>query len=151
MKLSTAEFNVLNKIATKSKMDCWFYIVEDKDNDVILDCETGEKRSLYNGINMLADDITSLDDYNLTTDEKLCFTTLMYKLEANNNAEQSKWKAFLINALTLISDICGDMYLIDELGMTEEDYYELTGEQYEGYMYLPDEEEDYIVEGEESE
>lgn len=148
MKLSTAEFNVLNKIATKSKMDCWFYIAEDKNDDVILDCETGEKRSLYDGINMLADGITSLDDYGLTADEKLCFTTLMYKLEANNNIEQSKWKVFLINALALLGDICGDMYLLDDLGMTEEDYYELTGEQYEGYMYLPDEE-NYIAEEEE--
>lgn len=141
MKLLTTEFNVLNKIATKSKMDCWFYIVEDKDDDIILDSETGEKLSLYNGINMLADGMTSLDDYELTTEEKLCFTTLMYKLEVAHKEKQPDYKRYLFNALCALGEIYGDVdiSLLDELEMTEEDYYEVTGEQ--AYILEPDEEE----------
>lgn len=132
MKLLTTEFNVLNKIATKSKMDCWFYIAEDRDDDVILDCETGEKLSLYDGINMLADGMTSMDDYELTDNEKIIFTTLMYKLEAHRNNQLISREIALGNALIMLEEMWGNDYIthlqiLDELGIDENDYEEVVG------------------------
>ena len=33
MKFTNEEYNVLNKIATESKMDCWFSIADDDNED----------------------------------------------------------------------------------------------------------------------
>ena len=45
-RLTGDEYNALNQIASKTKMDCWFYILEEDERDVILDLENDKKLSL---------------------------------------------------------------------------------------------------------
>ena len=45
-RLTGDEYNALNQIASKIKMDCWFYILEEDERDVILDLENDKKLSL---------------------------------------------------------------------------------------------------------
>lgn len=33
MKLTVSEYNILNQIADKTKMDCWFWLFQDKVGD----------------------------------------------------------------------------------------------------------------------
>jgi hypothetical protein len=81
MKFSNEEYNVLNKIATKSKMDCWFSITQDEnEEDYILDLENGSKLSIYEGVGQLVDGMTNYADYDLTKDEIETFENLIDEL-----------------------------------------------------------------------
>lgn len=84
-KLTDDEYNVLNKIASKSKMDCWFWIETDENGeDFILDLENDDERlSLRDGIMQLCDGMTSCSDYELTADELAVFGNLLIKLLLN--------------------------------------------------------------------
>lgn len=81
MKLTAEEYNVLVKIADRSKMDCWFLIDQDKDgDDYINDLENGEKLSLEDGIGDLVDGMTDYEDYCLTRNEIRTFEDLLINL-----------------------------------------------------------------------
>ena len=81
MKLSNEAYNALNTIAEKTKMDCWFWIEERENEDVIQDLENGEYLTLEVGLSQFAEGIIDpLDEYGLTEDEKKDVTELFYNL-----------------------------------------------------------------------
>jgi hypothetical protein len=52
--LTTAQYDVLDKIARRTKMDCWFFIEQDPSGyDYILDLEENERIDLSDGIEQL--------------------------------------------------------------------------------------------------
>lgn len=53
IRLSNDEFNALNKIATATKMDCWFWPKKWGPIDIILDLENNTRMSLRDGISQL--------------------------------------------------------------------------------------------------
>lgn len=81
MKLTSSEFNVINKIARKSKMDCWFCIKERKRNEVeynyVFDCENNKGMSLRQGIKQLIDGIIEENILELTEYEKYILIKLL--------------------------------------------------------------------------
>ena len=81
MKLTSSEFDVINKIARKSKMDCWFCIKEGKNNgedyDYVFDCENGKKISLRQGIKQLIDGVIEENILELTEYEKYILIKLL--------------------------------------------------------------------------
>ena len=127
-KLSNEEFNVLNKISSKSKMDCWFYLKQDKDgNDYVYDLEQSKELSLTDGISMLDNSITSIDDYELSEDEKCIYISLIYKINSNFFPSISRLKTLLANALIMLEEAHCYTTLIGtdleiELGITQEEY-----------------------------
>lgn len=93
MTLTVQEYNVLNKIATKSKMDCWFWLKQDKNgNDYVYDIEEGKRMSLKKGVWQLADgfffDYTEKERntlLDLDEEEIQVFRELLVKLKINEN------------------------------------------------------------------
>lgn len=54
MTLTTAQYSVLNKIARRTKMDCWFLIKQDKNgDDYVFDIEECASIELADGVNGL--------------------------------------------------------------------------------------------------
>lgn len=79
MILTESEYTVLDKIATKSKMDCWFQIRQDNGEDYVYDLEEGKRLSLKEGVNMLSEGV----DYALCglTPEEICvYESLLIQL-----------------------------------------------------------------------
>lgn len=69
-KLSADEFNGLNKIASSTKMDCWFYIMEELGRDVIWDIENNRILSMEEGVSQLMEGMVDpMTEYGLTEDE----------------------------------------------------------------------------------
>ena len=80
-KLSDDEFNGLNKIASSTKMDCWFYIKQNKKGqDYVFDIENGKRLSLKCGIKQLIDGVIDTDIFELSDDEKFILIALLGKL-----------------------------------------------------------------------
>ena len=81
MRLADNEFNVLNKIATESKMDCWFCLAQDKrGNDYVLDIENDCRMTINQGVSELVEGMTDYEDYNMTKEEIETFEGLLDKL-----------------------------------------------------------------------
>lgn len=82
--LTDAEFNVLNKIAEETGMDCWFSIKQDgHGTDYVWDCEEGKRMCLKTGIGMLCEGLDCQDNYDncyLTESEDMIFKELLEKL-----------------------------------------------------------------------
>lgn len=76
--LTVEEANVLDLISSRSKMDCWFWINED--GTAINDLEEGTTLSLYEGISMLNDGLTDLEDYDLSCEEIEIYLKILEKL-----------------------------------------------------------------------
>ena len=54
MTLTAAQYGVLDKIARRTKMDCWFLIKQDKNgDDYVYDLEEGASIELADGVNGL--------------------------------------------------------------------------------------------------
>lgn len=69
-KLSDNEFNGLNKIASSTKMDCWFYIMEEVGRDVIWDIENNRILSMEEGVSQLVEGMVDpITEYGLNKDE----------------------------------------------------------------------------------
>ena len=63
MTLSSEEYNLLTKIARKSKIDCWFLIKQTKKGeDYVYDLENRKKISLRTGIRQLMEGIEDMYD-----------------------------------------------------------------------------------------
>ena len=80
--LSTDEFNALNKIASATKMDCWFYIEEQNGIDYIYDLENDCQLDLKEAVMMLFEGMVEpVEDefYNLTKVEIDAFNNLVKK------------------------------------------------------------------------
>ena len=83
--LVDAEYNVLNKIASKTKMECWFCLKQDKHGtDYVWDLEERKRRCLKTGIMQLLEGIDCQESYNnccLTDTEYMIFRELLKKLK----------------------------------------------------------------------
>ena len=81
MTLTNSEYKLLNKIARKTKMDCWFYIKQNKKKqDYVFDIENGKRLSLKCGIKQLIDGVIDTDIFELSDDEKFILIALLGKL-----------------------------------------------------------------------
>lgn len=83
--LTDAEYNVLNKIAERTGMDCWFYIKQDGHGvDYVWDCEENKRMCLKTGIGMLCEGLDCQENYDncwLEWHEKVSFRNLLAKLK----------------------------------------------------------------------
>ena len=79
MRLTNEEANVLDLIATRSKMDCWFFLGEDKLGRIYFyDLEEGSRRRpLKDGISDLAEGMTGYTNYSLTEEEIKVFEGIL--------------------------------------------------------------------------
>ena len=81
MKLSDNAYNGLNKIAEKTKMDCWFFIRVVGEDDEVFDLENGEFLPMEVALSQFAEGIIDpLEEYGLTEDEKKDVTELFDNL-----------------------------------------------------------------------
>lgn len=79
--LTNEECNILDQIASKSKMDCWFWIEETDDGHVIHDLEADKKMPLWLGISQLLEGITeNADFYGLSEKQVFVFENLLKRL-----------------------------------------------------------------------
>ena len=82
--LTGEEYNVLNKIASKTKMDCWFSIEQGDDGkDYVYDIENGCRVTLVTGVDQLLEGIDCVENYkhcNLTREEEYILDELLRKL-----------------------------------------------------------------------
>lgn len=79
---SAEQFNVLDKIATSSGMDCWFCIKQHirgkhAGEDYIYDLENREQISLKRGVSMLVDGMSDYDRDLLTSEELDVLETIL--------------------------------------------------------------------------
>ena len=82
--LTEEEFNVLEKIADRTKMDCWFLISQDDNGDYVEDLENGVRMTLTDGISELVDGMSDPPEdisYGLDSDEIETFYFLLEKLQ----------------------------------------------------------------------
>lgn len=80
MKLTEQEINVLNKITTNSKMDCWFDLRFDKNgNAYVYDLEMGGKLTMKRAMSDILDGLVEGCDYLDTREERLIFNELKRK------------------------------------------------------------------------
>jgi hypothetical protein len=82
--LSNDEYNVLNRIASQTKMDCWFYLSEYKECDCVIDLEESTVLTLKQGISMLNEGIVP-ELLTLTDDEIEVYTNLLEQLDIDEN------------------------------------------------------------------
>ena len=80
------EYNVLNKITSKTGMDCWFYIcVNDEGDDVILDLEDNDTvMQIEEAIQMLLEGIDNTDilySCDLSKDELITLCNLLSAID----------------------------------------------------------------------
>ena len=79
--LSRDEYDTLDFLATRSRMDCWFMLKTDKQgNDYVFDLEENKKLSLKDGVAMMYEGLTDLDDYNLYDGQKEILENLFRRL-----------------------------------------------------------------------
>ena len=84
-KLTDNERSALDKIATATKMDCWFHLVEIDGIDYVEDLENGCKlMGVDEAFRDFADGIVDpLTEYNLTAGEVEAIEKLLKDLEVN--------------------------------------------------------------------
>lgn len=81
MKLNDKEYELLDKIAGKSKMDCWFQIRSTgKEEDYVYDLEEEKRMSLKKGIKQLMEGIDGMYDHYLSGDDYDTLLGLLTKL-----------------------------------------------------------------------
>lgn len=79
--LSQIEYDTLDLLATRSRMDCWFMLATDiQGNDYVVDLEENEKLPLKKGVKLLYEGLTDLDDYGLTDEQKEVLENLFKRL-----------------------------------------------------------------------
>ena len=81
MTLNHDEYDLLTKIAEKSKMDCWFLIKQTKKGeDYFYDLEEGKRLSLRTGIRQLMEGIDSMYDMYFEGNERDIMISLLSRL-----------------------------------------------------------------------
>jgi hypothetical protein len=89
--LTDAEYNVLNKIATRTKSDCWFWLKQDNHGvDYVHDLEEGKRMCLKTGIGQLCEGLDCQENYDncwLEWHEKVTFKNLLEKLKITLNVD----------------------------------------------------------------
>ena len=79
MTLSYEQYNVLNKIARRTKMDCWFHIQQIDGVDYIYDLEDERIYNLQVGLNYLVEGLDCVENISncyLSSTEKAVFCEL---------------------------------------------------------------------------
>lgn len=80
-RLTDTEWNALNRIATKTKADCWFFLKSYKNEDKVFDCEENKPISLRRGISELIECIVDeIEYYQLSPDEVCALNNLFSDL-----------------------------------------------------------------------
>ena len=123
MNLTNKEYNLINLLTNRAKIN-WFEIrTYDNGIDYVYDNEENETLSLIDGLLLLDDCLTELEDYYLTNEEKEVYETLMRHVR-----NYDRLITLLHNALTLLEDsnLCGRTLkgteLQDEINITNEEY-----------------------------
>ena len=81
MTLNHDEYDLLTKIAEKSKMDCWFLIKQTKKGeDYVYDLEEGKRLSLRIGIRQLMEGIDRMYDMYFEGNERDVMISLLSRL-----------------------------------------------------------------------
>ena len=80
-RLTREEYDIVDLLATRSRIDSWFEIKTDGNgDDYIYDRADKMKHSLKTGIMLLYQGLTDLSDYDLTDKEKKIFKGLLGRL-----------------------------------------------------------------------
>ena len=82
-RLTDAEWRVLTKLASQSKMDCWFLLQTDirQGCDYVYDREEKTRLTLSSGIALFNEGLSDLADYNLKPEEVKTYRNLITKIE----------------------------------------------------------------------
>lgn len=80
MILSEQEYNALDKVATASKMDCWFTMRQEDGKDYVYDLEDACRMELQEGIAQLAEGMCDIHLYGLTAEECAVLRNLFARL-----------------------------------------------------------------------
>lgn len=81
MTLNSKEYDLLTKIAEKSKMDCWFLIKQTKKGeDYVYDIESRRRISLRTGTRQLMEGIEGMYDMYLEENERDTMISLLARL-----------------------------------------------------------------------
>lgn len=80
MILTEKEYVALDKVAVASKMDCWFSIRQEDENDYVYDLENCCRMELKEGVAQLAEGMCDIHLYCLTEEEKSALRNLFRKL-----------------------------------------------------------------------
>lgn len=83
MILSEQEYNALDKVATASKMDCWFSVRQEDGEDYIYDLENSCRIELREGVAQLAEGMCDVYLYGLDEAERTALRNLFAKLGIN--------------------------------------------------------------------
>lgn len=87
-KLTGDEFNGLNKIASSTKMDCLFYILEDVGKDVIWDVKNNKILTIEEGVPQLMEGMVDpITEYGLTKDEIKAVEEIFKQIQM----EEERW------------------------------------------------------------
>ena len=123
MNLTNKEYNLINLITNRAKID-WFEIrTYDNGIDYVYDNEENETLTLVDGLLLLDDCLTDLEDYYLTNEEIEMYGNLMCHVR-----NYDRLITLLHNALTIIEDgnLCGRTLkgteLQDEINITNVEY-----------------------------
>lgn len=112
MTLSKEQYEIIDKIATKTKCNCWFSIrQDDNDNDYVFDLEENKKISLLAGLSLLWDSVCDeLIDHN----EVLIMEELLNTLYIEDKSDKIH-KAYDI-AVSILNGEKDDSYITDIVG-----------------------------------
>ena len=81
-KLTDDEYNVLQKISSKTHMDEWFWLEESEDGkDYVRNLDDESQMKLFDGVLVLADGIASYEHCGLSDGEIKVFEDLLKKLQ----------------------------------------------------------------------
>ena len=123
MNLTNKEYNLINLITNRAKIN-WFEIrAYDNGFDYVYDNEENETLTLIDGLLLLDDCLTELEDYNLTNEEIEMYENLMRHVR-----NYDRLITLLHNALTIIEDgnLCGRTLkgteIQDEINITNAEY-----------------------------
>ena len=140
MNLTNKEYNLINLITNRAKIN-WFEIrTYDNGFDYVYDNEENETLTLVDGLLLLDDCLTDLEDYYLTNEEIEMYGNLMCHVR-----NYDRLITLLHNALTVIEDgnLCGRTLkgteIQDEINITDEEYDYIMSE-------TPNEDDDCFVE-----
>ena len=81
MTLNHDEYELLIKIARKSKMDCWFQIKQSvKGDDYVFDLENRKRLSIKTAVRQLMEGIEGMYDFYLAENDYITLINLLIKL-----------------------------------------------------------------------
>ena len=88
IRLTNDEYRVLNKISSKTHMDCWFRLEETKNGkDYVRDIEENRDMTLTEGVSLLVEGIASYHLCELSDEEISILEMLLIKLRIDTNVK----------------------------------------------------------------